>query len=277
MHRDGGKRRKGQGQRRPEVIGAERGRRRGRRGRGPRQPAPPAQAHILSETAASGEADEHTRKRGQTRGGPRGGGGEGVRHAVAREAREMGEELVARRRDGAKGRDGKVAEAEVGREGRRVDTVLVTTRRPDGSIVSSKADAVGMVRLQVGGGGHIERLDLNAGPDARRIQAKDNHIRSVEEARARAVHPRTHAMPRVALRPAKVRDDAVGAEDSLQNGGQGTDDRVVDGARKAGAIATDGMVARPKGGEGAVRHVPSAGGARDGPIRRRIGGGGDEE
>ena len=55
-----------------------------------------------------------------------------MRHAVAREAREMGEELVARRRDGAKGRDDKEAEAEVGREGRRVDTVLVTTRRPYG-------------------------------------------------------------------------------------------------------------------------------------------------
>ena len=93
----------------------------------------------------------------------------------------------------------------------------------------------------------------------------------------RPVHPHPHTPPRVPTRPTEVGDDAVGAEDGLQDGGESLHHRVVDGPRKARAVAADGVVTRAEGGEGGVTDVPGAGATDNGPVGRRVSRGRDEE
>ena len=199
---------------------------------------------------------------------------------LAHAAREVAEEGLARGGDGPKGGDGEKAEAEVGREGHRlgaIHTVLGAARSADGGRVGGEALTVRVMRLDVGGGGNVERLDLNHGPDARRIEAKDHDVRRVMEEGTRPVHPHPHTPPRVPTRPTEVGDDAVGAEDGLQDGGESLHHRVVDGPRKARAVAADGVVTRAEGGEGGVTDVPGAGATDNGPVGRRVSRGRDEE
>ena len=66
-------------------------------------------------------------------------------------------------------------------------------------------------------------------PAARRSEAKDHDVRRVMEEGTRPVHPHPHTPPRVPTRPTEVGDDAVGAEDGLQDGGESLHHRVIHG------------------------------------------------
>ena len=187
---------------------------------------------------------------------------------------------MARGGDGTEGGDGEKPKAEVGREGHRlgaVHTVLGAAGGTDGGRVGGKALAIRVMRLDVRGGRDVERLDLDHGPDARRVETENHDVRCVMEEGTRPIHPHPHASPGVAPRPAEVGDDPVGAKDGLQDSGEGLHHRVVDGPREARAVAADGVVARAEGGEGGVIHVPGTGATDDGPVGRRVGRGGDEE
>ena len=158
-----------------------------------------------------------------------------------------------------------------------VDTVLGAAGSADGGRVGGETLTVSVMRLDVGGGGDVKRLDLDHGPDAWRVEAENHNVRRVVEKGTRPIHPHSHAPPRVAARPAEVRDDAVRAKDGLQDGGEGLHHRVVDRPREARAVAAYGVVARAEGGEGGVVHVPGAGATDNRPIGRRVGRGRDEE
>ena len=73
--------------------------------------------------------------------------------------------------DRPKGGDGEKTKAKVRREGHRlgaVDTVLCAAGSADGGRVGGETLTVSVMRLDVGGGGDVKRLDLDHGPDARR-------------------------------------------------------------------------------------------------------------
>ena len=134
----------------------------------------------------------------------------------------MGKEIVSRRGDGAKGRHSEETEAKVGGEGSRVgavDAILIPARVANDSEVGSEADTVGTMRVHVRGGSNVERLDLNAGPDTRRIHAQHNNVGAMEETRPGASPPVVHAPPPVTARPPDVRNHTTGAEDGLEGGG----------------------------------------------------------
>ena len=79
---------------------------------------------------------------------------------LAHAAREVGEEGMARGGDGTEGGDGEKPKAEVGREGHRlgaIHTVLGAARSADGGRVGGEALTVRVMRLDVGGGGNVDR------------------------------------------------------------------------------------------------------------------------
>ena len=136
----------------------------------------------------------------------------------------MREEGMAGGGDRPKGGDGEKTKAKVRREGHRlgaVNTVLGAAGSADGGRVGGETLTVSVMRLDVGGGGDVKRLDLDHGPDAWRVEAENHNVRRVVEKGTRPIHPHSHAPPRVTARPAEVRDDAVRAKDGLQDGGEG--------------------------------------------------------
>jgi hypothetical protein len=206
----------------------------------------------VGETAADGKADSHPREGRKAWRGPREcvgeGGGDVALGALAEEAKEG----LPRGSDGAKGADGKVDDAEVGREGHGVgalEAVLVATRRVDDGDVGGEACAVGVVVSDVGGAGHVQRLDLDARVAACTVEAKEDDIRRVLEVRACALHKLAHRRIRAG---AAVDDDPVSAEDRLADGSEGKCSGVVAGAAEADAVHALHEAARAEDANGGV-------------------------
>jgi hypothetical protein len=118
--------------------------------------------------------------------------------------------------------------------------------------VSSKAASVSVLRIDVGGAGDVEGLDVEEREGLRPNKAAEHNVRSVREASARASHPLLEGP-----RPLGRGIDVFRAEEGVKAHRPRVNRRVVACARQAHAMAA-------RGAEVAVKRTdPARGGVGD--------------
>ena len=168
---------------------------------------------------------------------------------------DVAQERVARGANSTKGANSKEGEAHPRREGLRVragDAVLVAPRGADGSVLGSKAHAVGVGGVHRGGPARVDGLDLDDPDSPGAVKAKQHQVRDVSASSPRALHPLRESSRRGAP---EVGEHVLTAEGSREEGGKDLDDRAVAGGLQPHPVHALHEVKRAQGGEGGVRDI----------------------
>ena len=132
-----------------------------------------------------------------------------------------------------------------------LQAVLITAGTVDDMAVSGEAGDVCVRGGDVGGTRDVKGLYLYTSVAARTVEANEDNVGSVVEVSTRTLHPL--ADRRVAT-GSTVDDDAIRAEDRLEDRSEGKDGRVMAGAGETDAVHAGGVVARAESADGRVRY-----------------------